>query len=193
MEKKAREKQLINKLILLGGVFGYSQIADIILVFSGFKPAAMVELSRFRDSKLSLKSFSKKVEDLEKIMTLLSLEYKLHINYPKDKKEITSYSYVARDQRTLKKLVSAHNETSQKKRRLVVGKLLGYPKIAVGGFATGKVIEVGELPPEVLRLEELKFLRFRLSKNWKNELRYVRLMRDEIKNIAPALYQKIKE
>ncbi len=193
MKKKIEKKYFIDKLILLGRIFGYFQIADIILVFSGFKSAAMIELSYFRRPGLSRQIFSKKVGDLEEIMGQLSLKFELHINYPKNKKEITRYSYIARDQKTLEKLINMSNEVNTKKRRWMIGRLLGYPKTAVGAFSTGTVIETKDLPPEVLQSEELRFLRFRLSKNWKNELKYVKRMRDEIKSITPNLYKKIKK
>lgn len=184
-----RHDHQIKKIILLRKVLSEQEIADILLVWGRFKPAAMIELSYFPAARFSRKEFRKKIGDLEKILQKLDLHYRLRINYPKRKKEVTHYSYIARNQKKLKEIIAADKEGNTKKRRLKVGLLLGYPRTAVQAFANGEVLN--RLPPHVLKREELKFLNFRLSRHWRRELDYVRKRTKAIKKISPKLYQRI--
>ena len=117
--------------------------------------------------------------------------YQLHPNYPKSKLAYTKYSVIARDSKTLTKLIAAENQKNDKKRRTQVGILLGYPKTAVKAFGEYKVIDVRTLPSSILKKPEMKFLHFRLSKHWKTELRYVKRRAEIIKKTSPELYKQI--
>ena len=188
-QERTSKRYWINRLVALKRIIADQEIADILLVWDGFKPAAMVELSYFPRLKFSRKEFYKKIGDLEKILQKLNLKYRLQVNYPKRKKEVTRYSYVARNQRKLKEIIAADAEINTKKRRLKVGLLLGYPKTAIHAFANSKVLN--RFPSYVLKREELKFLNFRLSKHWKEELVYLKRKAEVIKRIVPDLYIKI--
>lgn len=189
---KTSKRYWIKKLVMLERVFDDQATADILLVWNKFKPAAMVELSCSMRGVSARRQFSKKVGDLEKVFKNLGFHYQLHINYPKSSRELTQYSYVAKDRKTLKKLIAADVERNTEKRRLLTGWLLGYPKTAVTGFANGKVFDCHKLPFAILKTKEIKFLNFRLSKkHWREELKYVQKRAKEIKKISPQLYKKI--
>ena len=191
MRKKTNEGYWINQLVALKRIIADQEIAGILLVWDGFKPAAMIELSYFPRSKFSRKEFHKKIGDLEKILQKLDLRYKLQINYPRRKNEITHYSYIARNQKKLAEIIAADAEINTKKRRLQVGILLGYPNTAIKAFANGNTLNFQNLPSVILQKKELKFLNFRLSKHWKKELIYLKKKAETIKKIAPELYRKI--
>ena len=91
----------------LNGLINDQDKADILLVLSGFKPAAMFELSYFKDKTFSKAEFLKKVMSLKKILQKLRMAYVIHINYPENLNEITQFTLLAKDQKTLKKLTSA--------------------------------------------------------------------------------------
>ena len=186
---RIKERYWIRKLVRLEGFITDQDKADLLLVWDGFKPTAMVELSYFQRSKFSRKEFHKKIGDLEKIFQKLNLCYRLQINYPKRKKEVTHYSYIARNQKKLKEIIAADAEKNIRKRRLKLGVLLGYPKTAVQAFVDGKVLN--RFPPSVLKREELKFLNFRLSKHWRKEFEYIRKRAKAIKQIVPEFYAQI--
>jgi hypothetical protein len=180
----------INRLAGLKGIIADQEIADILLVWNKFKPAAMVELSYFPGSIVSRKEFHKKIDSFKKILRGLGLSYRLQVNYPKTTKEITHYSYIAKDRKVLEKVISAAIGKNVKKRRLKLGTLLGYPKTAVGAFAKGRALR--SLPPSIiLKRPELKFLNFRLSRHWRKELGYIHGRAERIKRIAPELYLRI--
>ncbi len=191
MRKKNRKKYWVTKLLKLEGILDDQDKADTLLVWDGFKPAAMIELSYFPRSKFSRKEFHKKIDGLEKILQKLDLHYRLRINYPKRKKEVTHYSYVARNQKKLAEIIVADAEMNTKKRRLQVGVLLGYPMTAVRAFANGKTFNFKSLPSKISQKNELKFLNFRLSRHWKKEFGYLKKKTEAIKKITPELYRKI--
>ena len=184
-------KLSIEKLTNLNGLVSSLDKADIILVWKKIKPAVMVELSYFQKPNFSKRVFHKKVKELEKILRDLKLEYKIRLNYPKSQKELTKYTLIAPNKKILEKLISAEAENDIYKRRLRFGALLGYPKTAAKAFADNKSISITDLPTNVRRKPELKFLSFRLSKNWRKEIAYLKTKANKIKKLAPELYQKI--
>ncbi len=185
------EKTCIRKLIELKKFLSDQDMADILLVWDGFKPAAIVELSYFPRSKFSREEFHRKIGNLKKILQKLDLHYRLQVNYSKRKREVAHYSYIARNQKKLEEVIVADAEMNTKKRRLQIGVLLGYPKTAAEAFANGKTLNYRNLPSAVSQKKELKFLNFRLSRHWRRELEYMRKRARAIKQITPDLYMKI--
>jgi len=179
----------IKRLVRRGGLLADQEIADILLTVEGFKPAAMIELSYPPRATFPRKEFHKKISDLRKILQKLGLSYRLQINYPKDAREVTRYSYVAKDRKKLKKIIAADTERNIRKRRLQLGALLGYPTTAIEAFANGKAID--RLPAIAAKKKESKFINFRLSRHWRKELQYVKRRAELIKQIAPELYKRI--
>ena len=169
------------------------EIADIILVESGFKPAAMVELAHpIRASAASWERYQKKVRSFEKTLRDSGLFYALRINRIKTSSDVTKYSYIAKDRRTLKKLAMASAEKNTGKRRLVLGKILGYPISAVRAFARNKSIQNNDIPARVRRSVFWKFLNFRLSQSWREEMEYVYKRARAIRHESPEFYKKIR-
>lgn len=191
IRNRIKEEYWVTKLSEFKEILNDQDKTDLLLVWDGFKPTAMIELSYFPLATISRKEFHKKIGDLEKILQKLDLRYRLQINYPKRKKEVTHYSYIARNQKKLKEIIAADNEGNTKKRRLKVGLLLGYPKTAVKAFADGKALNLNDLPSKIYQKKELKFLNFRLSKNWPEEFEYVEQRAKAIKRMNPELYRRI--
>ncbi len=179
----------IKKLVRRGGLLTDQEIADILLTAEGFKPAAMIEVSYPPRAAFSKKEFYKKISDLRKILQKLGLSCRLQINYPKDAREATRYSYVAKDRKKFKKIAAAEAERNIRKRRLQLGALLGYPTTAIKAFANSKAID--RLPAIAAKKKESKFINFRLSRHWRKELQYVKRRAELIKQIAPELYKRI--
>lgn len=179
----------IKKFVALSGVMSDHDKADVLLVWSGFKQVALVDISCQKNTKG--KVFTNRIESLEKILRELSLKFKLHVNYPKNTREVTRYSYIAKTDRDLKSIMSADAEKNQKIRRMKTGLLLGYPKSAVVAFANNKSVDAGKLPKRIFEGPIGAFLTFRLSKKWRDELDYVKKYSQEIKKISPEIYKKI--
>ncbi len=191
MRKKPGRTIYIKRLVRFGGILTDQDIGDVLLVQGGFKPAAMVELSYPPHVKFSKRKFLKKINDLKQIFRKLDLIYRLYINYPKNSREVTRYSYIARNEKTLKKLIAADAEKVIRKRRLETGALLGYPRTAVETFANGKSLSLEKLPKTALENTEFRFLNFRLSKHWRKEFIYAKRRASAIKNMSPELYNRI--
>ncbi len=181
----------VKKLINLKSIINDLDKADILLVWGKFKPATMIELSYFKTSGFSKKIFHKNIESLEKILRDLKLEYKIRLNYPKSRNELTKYSLITPNKETLKKLIITEIEKNDRKKRMHFGILLGYPKTAVKAFADNRSIKTIDLPITTRRKLELKFLNFRLSKNWRKEIIYLQKKVKAIHSVSPELYQKI--
>lgn len=173
------------------GLITDQEIVDLLLVWCAFKPTAMIELSYYPRSKFSRKDFLEKTGELEKIFKKIGFHYQLYINHPKNKKEITRYSCVARSEKKLNELLAAYSEKNIKVRRLKLGALLGYPVTAVRAFANGTSLRLEDLPTSILRKDELKFLNFRLSKHWDAELAYLKRKAETIRKVAPDFFTKI--
>lgn len=182
---------MVKKLIKLRGALDDLNKADILLVWSRFKPAAMIELSYFPKSKISKKEFLNRIDNLKKILDELSLKYKLNLNFPKSRYSLTKFSFIARDKKTLSKLIKAQNLKDPKKRRLQVGLLMGYPKTAVKAFANNESIDLNELPEKIIQSKEINLLNFRLSKHWRSELKYLKKKSQELGRVAPELHKRI--
>ncbi len=194
---KGRNKEnLLKELLKFNKILDYKSMADIVLVWSGFKPTAMVAISYLSKSGFSKKEFLKSIDNLKNILNGLKLKYQLNINYPKSSQEITKYSYITKTNLMLKKIIIADTKKNTKQRRLKTGKLLGYPISAVNAFAKSgafNCLGLQNLPPDVLKNKYIKFLNFRLSKkNWKKEMEYVKKKAQMIKRISPELYKRIK-
>ena len=173
-------------------LLGDQSIADILLVWSEFRPAALVEISYLPQSTISRLKFHRTVHDLEEILRKLTPWYQLKLNYPKGPGELTQYSCIAKDQSTLRKLIAASVEKNIKKRRRQLGALLGYPKTAIVAFANGKTFDLHKLPPAIFKkIKDIKFLNFRLSRHWREELKYIEKRAKEIKKISPELHRRI--
>lgn len=157
----------------MGNILQKNDVADIALVAQGFKPAAMLEITYFKNSKITKREFSKQVNLLKKMLKNLNLQYKMRINYPMSKNELTQFSIIARNQKIIKKILVAEKEKNPVTRRLQIGQLMGYPKTAVNAFAKDKSITISDLPMSIQKNRNLKFLNFRLSKNWRNEIKYL--------------------
>ena len=172
-----------KQLVKLREVLTVRDMADILLVWNGFKPAAMIEISHY--SRMSRRKFLNKVHDLERILNRLKLKYKLNLNYPRRSDEITQYSFLAKSEKIIEKLIAVNAEENLVKRRLRVGKALGYPPSAVKAFAFKKWLDPKELPTSVRRSDEFKFLNFRLSENWQKEILYLKREALIIKKMVP--------
>jgi len=189
MTKNTNAEKWIKSLTQLQGLLSDNEKADIILDWFGLKPAAMIEVSCYK--RMSKKDFLKKVATLKNILTGLGLRYKLHLNYPKRSNEVTRYSFVAKNEKIFKRIIVANAEKDIIVRRQRVGKLLGYPSTAIKAFSETNHLHPQDLPIPIKDLEILKFLNFRLSKNWRTELSYVKRRMRIIKRVAPDLYKKI--
>jgi len=179
----------IKRLVRRGGLLADQEIADILLTRDGFKPAAIVEVSYPLHATFSRKEFHIKISDLRKILQKLGLSYRLHTNYPKNAREVTRYSYVAKDRKKFKKIIAAEAEKNIRKRRLQLGALLGYPTTAIEAFANGKALH--RLPAIAAKKKESKFINFRLSRHWQKEFEHAKKRAELIKQIAPELYRRI--
>lgn len=186
---KIKRRCWIKKLVRRGGLLADQEIADILLTAAGFKPAAIIELSYPPHETFSRKEFHKKISDLRKTFQKLGLSSRLHINYPKDAREVTRYSYLAKDRKKFKNIAAAEAERNTRKRRLQLGALLGYPTTAIEAFANGKALH--RLPVIAAKRKESKFINFRLSRHSKRELAYAKRRAELIKQIAPELYKRI--
>lgn len=162
-------------------------IADILLVWSRFKPAALITL--MCDVAMPRKEFRKSVQELRTILEHLKFSYRLRLNYPKDPHtSLTRFSFIASDKTTLKKLIAAQEERNVENRRMLTGTLLGYPSTAVVAFSKSESLRTW---PK-LSSHLYRFLNFRFSKKWRKELPYVRRRASEIKKISPELYRRIR-
>ncbi|OGY97478.1 MAG: hypothetical protein A3A43_00545 [Candidatus Liptonbacteria bacterium RIFCSPLOWO2_01_FULL_56_20] len=188
---KTGERRWIKKLTGLTALLDDQSIADILLVRSGFKPGALVEISYHPHSSVSQPEFHRAVNGLREILKKLRLYYKLHENYPKTTRARTRYTCIARDKGTLKELVAALANKDVRKRRFEIGMLLGYPETAVAAFASNRPLDNRNLPRLVSIAKEFKFLNFRLSRNWREELGYLRRRAKEIKRLSPELHARI--
>lgn len=166
-------------------------IADILLVWSRFKPGALVEISYPSRTPISRRKFHKAVADFKEVLGKLGLHYELKVNYPKTADARTRYTPIAKNGKVLKKLAAALREKDVKKRRVKTGLLLGYPKTAATAFAGGDYFSRRDLPSSFSKAKYLKFLNFRLSRFWRKELSYVKRKAGEIKKISPELYTRI--
>ena len=181
-----------QKLIALKGPLTDHDKVDILLIYASFKPTAIItELACFRSDPASRKQFLEVVRSLKQILKGLKLEYALSLNYPKDSNQLTAPSFIARNKKTLALLMRAHKIKNTKQRRLRVGTLLGYPMTAVIAFANGEIMENSTLPAMFRRKPEMKFLNFKLSRNFKKEFGYLSKEACVIKKIAPKLYKRI--
>lgn len=184
---KSRKRKLISELSALT-IISHQDIADIILVWISFKPAAMVEVSYFPENGISKAEFTRKVKRLKEILEELDLAYKIKVNYPQKNTELTEYSYITRDKATLRKIISANALKDVKTRRMRVGELLGYPKTAIEAFAKNEYLAYRKLPKAVLKNKYFKFINFRLSKNWRKEMIYAKKRGEIIRKVSLRLY-----
>ncbi len=167
-------------------------MADILLVWKDFKPAAIFEISYFENSKRARNDFLKEVEQLKKLLKKLDLKSKIRTNRPKSKNALTKFSIASKDQMIIERILAAEKIKNSMHRKMQIGKLIGYPLTAVKAFAKNESIALNSLPISVKRNKILKFLNFRLSKDWKKELPYLAEKAKILKKAAPSLYKKIR-
>ena len=166
--------------------------AAVLLVWNGYKPAAMVEIScPWRLSLSSRKQFHKDVMDFKNKLHAGGLFYNIHVNYLREPNDLTHFSYIASSKRLLRGLKSADSLRDIRRRRLRVGKFLGYPMSAVTAFANNESLNIHNLPKHITRNKLQKFLNFRLSKASRQEMKYVRDIARIIRRISPKLFNSI--
>lgn len=171
-------------------VLSKTDFADILLVAHGFKPSALIEVSLQPKSRISKKQFNAEVKTLRRKLKKLSLYFRLSPCFSSSC-NLNKASFVSSKKEILASLVRAEKIKNDKTRRLTIGKLLGYPMSSVRAFAEGRSIETTSLPKRILKKPEMAILNFRLSKNWKKELLYLKKKAFMLKKIAPELYQDI--
>mgnify|MGYP001619741896 CR=1 FL=1 len=181
----------IKKLIKLNNLLDNQDIADILLVYGEFKPVTLFEVTCIPHSSTSRSEFRRMVRKLEKYLKELGLRYQLNFNYPKTNKSLTKFSFLAKSEKVLKKIIRANNKKNLQKRRRSVGVLLGYPKSAVESFSKTESIKLDDLPASIKKLPVTRFLNFRISQKWRSELKYVHKRAERIKELSPELYRRI--
>lgn len=186
------QRNSIDQLIDLDTLHNQDKV-DVLLVLDKSKPAAIIEISYFKDSGFTKRSFQNQIVLLSDILTQLNLANKLKLNYPKSPEDLTEYSLIALDRKMIGRLDHAQNNKDAFQRRLNLGRLLGYPDSAITAFSQGRSIDINQLPKSVRDSVELKFLNFRLSENWQEELTYLKERANKIRKVAPRLYSKILE
>jgi hypothetical protein len=152
------------------------EMADILLVVHGLKPSALFEISYpHRSPRAQSARQRNKVRVLEKILRGLGLRYALIMNPASGSKTAARLSGVARSRTTLNRLMSVEKEANIVKRRILLGKLLGYPKTAYMAFANDTTVQTAGLPMKVTTQAYFKFLNIRLSgQHWRKELAYAK-------------------
>lgn len=183
-------KKEIDKLAKLTNLLNVNDVADILLVVDGFKVAALIEVSIPPNTNKSQR-LKKELQELREILKNLNLAYRIIINKIDTKTQLGKYSFIAKDAKTLKKLIQANQEKDAKTRKLKTGLLLGYPKSAVVAFANNNSISNSDIPKYILKRNYFKFLNFRLSKSWKEEIKYLELKANRIKKISFDMYKKV--
>ncbi|MEZ4156520.1 MAG: hypothetical protein R3B52_00885 [Candidatus Paceibacterota bacterium] len=181
-------KRILEGIENFQDILCLSELVDLVLLKSGRKKAALVEISYRKEKGIAEKDFRERIRKFEEYLKANKLIINPRINYPIKDSDLTVFSEVAKTRRTLKKIERAERSGDATIRKREVGELMGYPKSAVSAFVSGHSIEKEGIP---LTKIERKLLNFRLSKKWQRELGWHRRNIEILKKRAPALYELI--
>lgn len=150
----------------------------------------------------SMGLFSVDGEDVEREPYTEDEESDHPIEVPGNKHAVLYISPIKEDAEKLQKLWQEDDEVKNARE---IGKMYGFPPSTIEaygqffeqGFRKGfknreMTIEQGELPENVQNQDFMAFAQFRLSRNsWQEELKTAERWAGEIKNIDPALYERV--
>lgn len=102
--------------------------------------------------------------------------------------------FVAREPQIAERLKRAHDEGDER----TFGELVGFPPTAVDAYVGseqgrgGKLLDPVDLPAVVRESESMAFAQYRLSKeHWREEIGTARRWAEEVKRVSPHLYAEI--
>lgn len=175
---------------------------DIIAVYKGLKPASIIGMHR-GDSPEYI--FENKVTEFQDTLHKLAIKFIITAADPKNEhiefligkndenlKELSN-AYYSTFERTAEDYSPESFQKFQRTREQRIGYALGYPHTAVDAFVDPDQgsIEEDELPEEIQKSDELKFVNFILSRDhWQEELEYARQKAELVKEIAPEIYNR---
>lgn len=169
-EKAKHEKaELIEKLNI-----GLDQKAQIILVALGLKPGTNLSLYEKNDNEILVKDVLAKAG-----LKTASKEIK------KDgiPTKIIAIISVARDQETLDQLLKLYPNKDHE----AYGRLMGYPETAIKAHSNKELLLDINFPGIQDNIFPMKFSKA----HWQEEMEYLRVWNETIKNYAPATYKKL--
>lgn len=169
---------------------------NIILVIAGVRPATVLdfEIPITSNHFQAEKELSDTVQAIEGLVKSSGLAFHVSNVERSDfqgtgQASLACHIFVAQDVTIVSQVVSAW----QTKNTVEIGRLLGFPRTAVEGFATslqGKQ-DLKELPPDLKKEPWAKFLQYRISENWKEEIKTAQSWASTIEKLAPHLYDRI--
>lgn len=171
---------------------------SIILVIAGLRPATILEFEMpvTSNSFEVEKELSDMVQPIRELLERNGLAFEvsnvdISASQGVDQKSFVCHLFVGREAGVLSRLVSAW----QVRNTAEIGRLLGFPITAVEGFVASLRDKeaLKELPTDSRKEPWAKFLQYRISKNWEEEVKTSQSWANAIKKLAPHLYNTIVE
>lgn len=172
----------------------YRQMADIMLVKLGEKPATWLCVDSFSQygPEYMDPNYHRDVKVTESALKQVRLPFLMS-----EDQGATNF-FVGRTTSEVAALIRAYHSPHSPEHDRAFGHAVGYPESAVEAFIRftggeeGAVLSREELPEDVRRSDTAKFLSFRLSRaHWREEFNYLDQKRRIIQKNAPDLYQRI--
>jgi len=177
IEKVRRNNERIEKIKSLKT--GFQQIAELILVLLGEKPAT--DLTIFTDTQEEISGEEEKLKDI-------GLKFKKKNQHEKNGRFVAEFS-VAGENNNLNELLKIDPSVDHEK----FGLLMGFPPSAVKAFLDKKLMSMEDERKILEENPSIVFSNFRLSQaNGQAEIETLRRWSNEIKEAAPDIYQKLK-
>lgn len=166
---------------------------SLVLVYTGLKPTALVNMSYGFNSSDALEIGWQKIGATKRLLDSGDFSYQLRLRRYKKAGLSEVEFYVGRDDVSVDLLISGFAENDDFK----TGLALGYPGTAVKAYSQKPV---SERDFRSLRFEETEevfgdlvpFMLFRPSRDhWQEEMELVRTWAETVKAVAPKLYRDI--
>jgi hypothetical protein len=177
IEKVKEYREQIEKIKSLKT--GFQQIAELILVLLGEKPAT--DLTVFTDTQ-------EEVSEEEEKLKNIGLKFKKKSQNKKNGRFVAEFS-IASEDNNLDELLKAAPSVDHEK----FGLLMGFPPSAVKAFLDKKLMSSDEERKLFKENSDIVFSNFRLSqKDGQVEIETLRRWSNRIKEVAPDIYKKLK-
>jgi hypothetical protein len=172
--------------------------ADVLLLSQGIKKAAIISILGFIKDSAGRERVERDAAFLQGILKNAHLPYDTDRTI--DGNFITASFFVGRDNIALSEFRAAREmkdgDADERRRKIIdEGRLFGYPETAIEGYLNGHMKNNVTLPEDYRTSDAMAFLNFRLSEDhWSDEWRTVEARAEQVKTMAPAVYETtIKE
>jgi len=196
-EKPAEYEMALNKekLEAIGELEKYPFLfnddkVNVLMIIAGLKPATFMSFPGGQ------KEFQDAIDSLTKNLDIFNLPYKItvEVDYLEEggEKHPIEWTtvYVGKNEEALGKLFEMLQGDTVGDRSS--GLALGIPETAIEAFVNKEIMLVEDLPEEIQNSDEIKFLSFKLSRQyWREELGVARQRMKVTKKLAPDLYKQI--